>query len=207
MTDVPAGNHLVNCREPHAEFLDTATATVWQSHLPITPEEWSGLALPEALVKLGLGCGVMDEHWFRCSPGARAPGPVAERMVAGRRFIHCANPPAGGGDRPVPAGPARLFVDKHHSLCFHAGSSVQLLQVPDGGEYVQVIEASPDGGGLLQDGPTAPTSGLPQGWTLRELHLSERTIVHLPNPTEAWFFRDGASYQGPVGDFAKETTR
>ena len=174
MIAVPPENQLVNCREPHAEFLDTATGTVWQSHLPITAEEWAELTLPEPLVKLGLGRGAMDEHWFRCSPGAEAPGAVSERTVAGRRFIHCANPPAGGGDRPVQGGPVRLFVDKHHSLCFHAGRTAQILRLPDGREYVQVIEASPEGGGLLQQGrgsmdPRFLTDGCCEGFcSMRE---------------------------------------
>ena len=207
MIAVPPENQLVNCREPHAEFLDTATGTVWQPHLPITAEEWAELTLPEPLVKLGLGRGAMDEHWFRCSPGAEAPGAVSERTVAGRRFIHCANPPAGGGDRPVQGGPVRLFVDKHHSLCFHAGRTAQILRLPDGREYVQVIEASPEGGGLLQQGRASMAPPLPDGWMLRGLLLDARTVVHLPSPTEAWFFANGASFQGPVEEFTEAQAR
>lgn len=201
MTEIPAHNWMVDCHEPHAELLDLETGAVWQSQRPISPEAYEALTLPPNLHKVGIGTGVMDAHYFRRSPGAEVDGPVAERDVEGHLFIHCANPPAGGPESPVGDDPKLLRVDKHHSLIFEAGAEVDLVRLPDGRDFVQVIAARPEGGGLLQSKaapPSGPELRLPDGWTLRTEKLAERTTIHLPHPTLAWFFANGASFQGPV---------
>ena len=76
MTEAPAENYLLDCRQPHAEILEIATRTIWQSVEPISREEFAMLTLAEGIVPVGLGCGVMDAHYFRQSPGAVEPGPV-----------------------------------------------------------------------------------------------------------------------------------
>jgi len=203
--ELPAHNLLVDCRELHAELLDLKTGTVWQSHRPISREAYDALVLPPTLRKLGIGAGVMDAHYFRRSPGAETDGPVTERDVEGHLFIHCANPPKGGPESPVGDDPRLLRVDKYHSLIFEAGREVDVIRLPDGRDFVQVIAATPGGGGLLQPG-AAPPSGLefrlPDGWALRTEKLAARTTIHLPHPTQAWFFANGASFQGPVELFA-----
>jgi hypothetical protein len=76
--------------------------------------------------------------------------------------------------------------------------------LPDGREYIQVISASPEGGGIMQQGSVQQESAssrdtlLPEGWHLRTVNFQTRTTIHLPNPTEAWFFANGASFQGVV---------
>ncbi len=176
-----------------------ATRTVWQSVEPISHEEFAKLALPEGVVPLGIGSGVMDAHYFRQSPGAATPGPVQDRFIDGRRFIHCANPPATGSERPIPDGPARLMVDKHHTLIFEVGSELSVIRTETGAEYIQVISASPQGGGLLQDKVVEPVAFvLPKGWSLRTEPVTDTRFIDLPNPTECWFFPDGTSFQGPV---------
>ena len=199
MPEVPAENYLTNCQQPHAEVIEVATRRVWQSVEPISREAFEQLALPEGISPVGRGAGVMDAHYFRQSPGAKGPGPVRDRVIDGRRFIHCANPPAAGAEQPIAGGPARLMVDKHHSLIFEAGSELTILRTDTGVDFIQVISASPEGGGLLQKGPVQ-TDGvtLPPGWHLRSEPAKARTVVDLPNPTEAWFFVDGSSFQGPI---------
>ena len=67
-----------------------------------------------------------------------------------------------------------------------------------------MIASAPAGGSLLQ-AEAAPPGGLelrlPDAWTPRTEQLAVRTTIHLPHPTEAWFFENGASYQGPVDTF------
>jgi len=200
--EVSTHNVLVDCQALHAELLDLETRTVWQSHRPISREAYLALELPVELVKVGIGAGAMDEHYFRRSPGAEADGPVAEREVAGHLFIHCANPPKGGAETPVGDDPKLMRVDKHHSLIFDQGREILVIRDADGRDFVQVITASPGGGGWLQEVATG-TSGirLPEGWSLRPERLASRTTIHLPNPTQAWFFANGASFQGPVETF------
>jgi hypothetical protein len=201
LAEVPSENYLVDCQQPHAEVIETSTRTVWQSVAPITEKEFAALALPEGIAPVGLGCGVMDEHYFRQSPGAVAPGPVQHRLIDGRRFIHCANPPATGPERPIPDGPLRLMVEKHHSLIFEAGSTLSIIRTDTDTNLIQVISASPKGGGLLQEKAVSTSDfALPEGWQLRTVTVTERTVIDLPNPTTAWFFDDGTSFQGPISD-------
>ena len=195
-----SNNLLVDCGKPHCELLDLELGVVWQSHGPITQEAYDALELPAKWIKVGIGVGVMDEHFFRRSPGANEDGPLAEREVDGHLFIHCANPPAGGPETPVGPDPRLLRVDKHHSLIFAEGRSVQVLRDTDGRDYVQVIGASPEGGGVMQEGPAAEAHP-PEGWSLRHEPFEARTTIDLPHPTQAWFFANGESFQGPVDTF------
>ena len=151
-TELGANNKLIDCKELHAEVLDLETHNVWQTHGPISREAYDAIELPAKHVKVGIGSGVMDEHYFRRSPGAAADGPLSEREIGGHRFIHCANPPKGGPETPVGDDPKLLRVDKHHSVIFEAGSTVLILQDTDGRDYVQVVAASPKGGGIMQPG-------------------------------------------------------
>jgi len=202
--DLHPENVLIDCRELHCELLDLETGYVWQSHGPIGREAYLALDLPKTLIKVGIAAGVMDEHYFRRSPGAKVDGPVATRDIEGHRFIHCANPPKGGPETPVGDDPKLMRVEKHHSLIFNAGRELSIVRDESGRDFVQVISSSLEGGGILQDGvPDVGASGLslPTGWHVRTEKLDAQTTIHLPNPTEAWFFASGASYQGPVDTF------
>ena len=157
------------------------------------------LSLPAGFIAVGVGTAVMDVHYFRRSPGNAEDSSVSERDISGHQFIHCANPPALGAETPIPGGPQLLKVDKHHSLIFMPDRKVDVLCLPDGKEYIQVISASPEGGGLLQQGSVSSSDTLlPDGWHLRTVNFQTRTTIHLPNPTEAWFFANGSSFQGVV---------
>ncbi|MAI79226.1 MAG: hypothetical protein CL917_09815 [Deltaproteobacteria bacterium] len=197
-------NMLIDCHKLHGELLNRENGTVWQTHGPISREEYLALELPENMVKVGVGVGMMDQHFFRRSPGAEVDGPVAEFEISGHLFIHCANPPKGGPETPIENGPKLLRVDKHHSLIFDAGSDVFSVRDQEGQDFVQVIQASPEGGGILQPSGNAQSgldTLLPEGWLLRSKKVESKTTIHLPNPTQAWFFANGASFQGPVDPF------
>jgi hypothetical protein len=186
---VPDGNFPVDCASPHAEVLDTRTMEVWQSCLPITRADYEALELDAGYNRVGLGSGVMDRHYFRRSPGADRDGPVRLREFGGRKYLHCARPPQGGPSFPAGrSGPALLLVDKHHTLIYEAGRSLNVLRTAEGRELVHVIRGDPDPDSLV----------LPKDWELRSLTTQSALVVHLPAPTTAFFFSNGASYQGPV---------
>ena len=200
MPYAPQQNIPVECQQPHGEVLDLESGTVWQTYLPISKEAYHALDLPKTMIKIGVGTGVMDEHYFRRSPGAAEDGPVSERDIAGLRWFHCANPPEGAKapdeDGPIKellskeGAPLYLLVDKHHSLIFEAGREIDVLCAPDGKEYVPVIAGKSD---------QAPDlSAMPAGWTLRKQQFADRKVIHLPNPAHAWFFKAHGSFQGPV---------
>ena len=199
MTKIPEINFMLDCHKPHAEVIELTSKTVWQSRLPMTGEMLKNLSLPSGFIVVGSGTAVMDGHYFRRSPGHAEDGPVSERDIAGHQFVHCANPPAIGAETPISGGPQLLKVDKHHSLIFLPDRKVDVLCLPDGKEYIQVITASPEGGGLLQKASVSSNRTLlPDGWRLRTVNFRARTTIHLPNPTEAWFFANGVSFKGPV---------
>ena len=198
MQKIPKKNFPIDCQALHSEIIDLDTGTVWQSHLPMSRDIYDNLELPPALRKVGIGRGVMDQHYFRRSPQASVDGPVTEKVIAGHAFFHCANPPADGAEMPIPGGPALLRVDKHHSLVFHAGSELQLVTTEPGKTFIQVIAATPSGGGIMQKGSTDHVVSLPDGWQASSQTVSATTVIHLPHPTQAWFFADGASFQGPT---------
>jgi hypothetical protein len=95
------------------------------------------------------------------------------------------------------------MVDKHHTIIFDAGRELTIIRTETGADFIQVISASPEGGGLLQENAVeADEFALPSGWHLRSEPVAERTVIELPNPTEAWFFANGSSFQGPVSLFS-----
>ncbi|MDH3641656.1 MAG: hypothetical protein OES38_06145 [Gammaproteobacteria bacterium] len=91
------------------------------------------------------------------------------------------------------------MVDKHHTIIFESGSELTIIRTQTGADFIQVIGASPEGGGLLQENAVeADDFALPPGWQLRTETVTESTVIELPNPTEAWFFPNGSSFQGPI---------
>lgn len=184
---VPARNLMLEPRETHMEILDLSTRQVWQSLLPVSLEDCEAMELEAPFTKIGAGRAAMDAHGFRRSPGAGADGPMARREFAGRAFAFCAMPAEDRG-QTGPAGPRQLLVDKHHSLLFRAGRSVDFLRLPDRSELVHVIAA--------EEG--APPLKIPEGWTRETVLLDADYVVQLPCPTTVFFFPNGDSFQGPV---------
>ena len=58
------------------EVMDLSTRQVWQSRLPVSPEEYEAMTLEPPFTNVGVGCEAMDAHWFRRSPGAAEDGPM-----------------------------------------------------------------------------------------------------------------------------------
>jgi hypothetical protein len=179
---------LIGAQELHGEVLDPSTGNVWQSLEPITREEYAALPLEPGWLRVGVGRGAMDEHWFARSPGAEADGPMAECEIDGRRFGLCARP-ASPPSRPAgPDGPRLLAVEKHHVIRFDAGRGVPVLEHPDGKRFVHVIE------GGERKAPLDP----PDGWQIESVKLAEDWLITLPCPMTVYFFPNGDSYQGPL---------
>ena len=114
---------MVGAQELHMEILDPTTRNVWQSLEPVTRGEYDAFRLEAGFVKVGIGRGAMDEHWFDRSPGANASGPMEVRKFGGREFGLCARPASAPELLFGPDGPRRLLVEKHHVMRFTAGRS------------------------------------------------------------------------------------
>ena len=201
---VPAINCIFDCHFPHAEILDSATGQAWHSVDPITREEYESLEVPKGFLKVGINSAVADMHYFRRPPNAESDGPVEERRIGGRRFIQNANAPSEPPKRLGEKYPLMIHANKYHSLVYNADRQVRVITSPDGTEYVELIAVALDGGSLYQDGRTLVDPhdlGLPEGWSVRDQTVAELTVIHLPCPTQALFFANGASFQGPVKAF------
>ena len=186
--EIPPENFMISPGQPHMEIIDTRSQQVWQSLAPVSREDYDAMEIEPHLRRVGHGIGTMDQHCFRRSPDAAEDGPMELAEFGGRRFGNCARPDSPPTQPEGTGGPTRLSVQKHHTLIYHAGRSVDVITLPDGSEYIHVI----DGG--EQKAPLA----LPEGWTLRSMEITEELIVELPAPTTAWFFPNRDSFQGPL---------
>jgi len=186
---VPEPNVMVEPGELHMEVIDLGTRRVWQSLHPVGRDEYEAMHFEPPLVKVGLGRAAMDAHGFRRSPEADEDGPMERRALHGRVFVFCAMPEgAGMASAAEPGGPQQLMVNKHHSLLYRAGRSLDFMRLPDGQELVHVIAA--------EEG--APPPKLPEGWQRESVALAQDLLVELPCPTTVYFFPNGDSYQGPA---------
>lgn len=171
----------------HMELMDATTREVWQSRLSVRREDYGAMVPAVPFVKIGIGRIAADAHGFRRSPGAGEDGPMERRVLGGREFLYCAKPVEDLG-QTGPDGPRQLRVEKHHSLLFRAGRSVEYLRLPDGTRLVHVIAA---------EAGAAPAK-LPDGWKRETVELQSDLTVHLPCPATVFFFANGDSFQGPV---------
>ena len=183
---VPARNVTVTPRELHMEVFDQASGDVWLCSEPVTREEYKAFAPDPPLVKSGLGTGRMDAAFFTRSPGATEDGPLEQRAIEGRDFVLVARPELPF-ETPPAGHPLRIMVHKHHVLEYLAGAPLLVLRLPDGRDFVHVVEPRFAGERLL-----------PEGWVLRSLVVGGRLRVELPAPTTVFFFSNGESFQGPV---------
>jgi hypothetical protein len=183
----PRANFIHESRNLHIEIIDTDTRQVWQALDPCTREEFQKLSVAPPFAKVGIGRGSMDRSYFSRSPDAAQDGPMLTREFDGRVFSLCARP----GDMSLPSGPEgprQVSVYKHHVVIYQAGRELDWLHLPDGSEYVQVIDGAPDNPDLV----------LPDGWTTRTETLTEELAIELPYPATVFFFKNGESFQGPV---------
>lgn len=179
------------------EIMELATRNVWLSHKPLTREQYEALKLPEGFIKSGIGCASMDLAYFRRSPNAKQDGPLDTMEVDGRLFVRVARPGQieSTQDGKAYDGLMIMHVDKHHSLLFKAGRTIEVMSFADGRDYVPVMHDSAIGiPGASRDNKRQ----LPEGWTVREIQLKHDLLVHLPTPTRAAFFLSAESFQGPV---------
>jgi hypothetical protein len=183
---VPARNVTVTPRELHMEVFDQASGDVWLCSDPVTREEYKAFAPEPPLVKSGLGTGRMDAAFFTRSPGAAEDGPLEQRVIEGRDFVLVARPELPF-ETPPAGHPLRITVHKHHVVFFEAGVPLLVVRLPDGRDFVHVVERR-----------FAGERSLPEGWVLRSLVPAGRLRVELPAPTTVFFFSNGESFQGPV---------
>lgn len=114
------------------EIMETATRNVWLCHSPVTADRYRSLELPDGFVTSGLGRAVADVAHFRRPPGAGEPGPLEVMETDGLRFACLARP---GAPEAGIAEAIVLPVDKHHSMFYAAGRTIEVLDLGDGSGF------------------------------------------------------------------------
>ncbi|MFQ3322835.1 MAG: hypothetical protein ACI90U_000647 [Pseudomonadales bacterium] len=182
----------------YGEIMDLSTGNVWLCQQAFTAEEYNALTPPEGFIKSGAGRSSHDAAFFRRPPMAKMEGPLDTIEVDGRTFSHVAIP---GQVDPnfdyATDGLLAVEVNKHHSVMFSKGRSLEILSRGDGMDYV------PQTSEVVAGLPGMPVSGsavrvLPKGWTVREVTLKEDLFVDIPFPAKVCFFTSGYSFHGPL---------
>jgi len=171
------------------ELMNSDTRDVWLAQRPVSRERYAELVAPEGFVKSGIGPSAHDAAFFRRSPGAAFDGPLDTMDVDGMTFSHVARP---GRFEPGFTGVFVLPVYKYHRVMFAAGRTIEVADFGDGWDYVpQITEVAMD-----ESPPTERV--LPEGWSVREVALTDDLFVDVPHPARVCFFTSGHSFQGPV---------
>ncbi|ARN75219.1 hypothetical protein BST96_14500 [Oceanicoccus sagamiensis] len=179
----------------YGEIMELSTLKVWLCQQSFTPEQYDALKVPEGFIKSGTGCATHDAAFFRRSPQEQQNGPLETMSVDGRLFSLVAIP--GQADPAYTLekdGLLVITVNKHHSVMFAKGRTLEILSMGDGRDYVPQIKGAAGLPGL----PDSQERVLPEGWTIRELTLEEDLFVEVPFPARVSFFASGDSFQGPV---------
>jgi len=192
-----AENWTIGAGTLHLEIMHLATGSVWLAQQEVSPERAAALAMPEGFVASGIGCAVADLAFFARSPGADADGPLETLDVDGLRFARVASP---GTPEPGFEGLLVLPVYKHHRVLYSAGRTIEVMDCGDGFDYVPLTAKARRVGADPARAPRPPKPRLlPEGWSVRQVHLDSDLVVDLPCPTRAAFFwSSGDSFQGPI---------
>jgi hypothetical protein len=174
------------------EIMDVATSGVWLCQQPMTDEEFQALSLPDGFIPLGIGGAVADAAYFRRSPGADVDGPVDTMDVDGHTFSFVARP----GERETAFDEAMvLAVDKHHSMWFATGRTLEILDMGDGRSYIPQTTATTS---MSTAGVGGRERVLAEDWSILTVTLESDLLVEVANPARVCFLADGSSFQGPV---------
>ncbi len=165
------------------EIIDS-DGRVWLCHEPVTKEQARGLSLPAGTSRALLGAAIADVAYFSRSPDAEADGPLDAMEVDGLRFAFVARP---AGQRRID-GATVLAVDKHHTMLYAAGRTIEVLDFGDG----TFAPAAWSGPNRERSKPAMP------GWERREVELTNDLIAVIPSPADVVIFDDGSGFHGPL---------
>lgn len=178
------------------EIMDEQTSDVWLGQEPISEAQALSLSLPSGFALSGLAGSVADLAWFSRSPGDECDGPLATMEVDGRRFARVARPLER--DRTI-TDAIVLRVDKHHSVLFRSGRTIDVVEL--GGGRCLVPAWVPGGRSADRD-----ELELPSDWSRHRVDLAADLLVQIPQPATVLIGKDGSGFHGPVSDLQLATT-
>lgn len=183
----------------YGEIMELATGKIWLCQQAFTAEEYDALTPPEGFMKSGAGRADHDAAFFRRPPMAEMDGPLDTIEVDDRTFSQVAIPGQVDANFDYATdGLLVLEVNKHHSVMFSKGRTLEIMSFGDGLDYVPQITEVVAGLPGMPVSPEPAERVLPDGWTVREVTLKEDLFVDIPFPAKVCFFTSGYSFQGPL---------
>ena len=170
------------------EVMEAETRRVFLCQGEVTAAEHTGFEPPDGFGHALVGAARADQAFFARSPGADVDGPVEAVELGGRRFSYVARPI---GVDTLASGAVEMMIDKHHSMLYRAGRTLELLDFGDG------TVATPAWGST--DSSRELTTGmLDASWRLRRLRLADDLLTTIPNPARVIVLDQAFGFHGPV---------
>ena len=181
--------------EFYGEIMDDETFGVWLSTQPITPDEYAALHIPDGFRKSGVGRSQHDAAFFSKSPHADCDGPVDTIQIGTRTFACVARP---GSPESGFTGVTILPVFKTHRVLFEAGRTLEVIDTNDGDSRGTTLLPQAVDTHIHRRRDHSIPREMPDGWTTRNITLTETLVVDIPCPARVAIFKNGDIYHGPV---------
>lgn len=170
------------------ELIEAETQRVLICQSEVTAVELAAFETPDGYRNALVGDARADMAYFARSPGAESDGPVETIELGGRRFSYVARP---AGFETLASGAIEMTIDKHHSMLYRAGRTLDVLDFGDG------TVATPAWGS--RDPSVAVTGDmLEPSWTLRQVRLTDDLLTTIPNPAQVIVLDRAFGFHGPV---------
>lgn len=170
------------------ELLETATGKVFLCQDAVTEEELAAFERPDGFTQALVGEARADLAYFARSPRSAEDGPLETIELGGRRFGFVARP---AGMKALDSGATDMTIDKHHSVLFRAGRTIDVLDFGDGTVAIPAW-GSPDPDVSLTDTTLAP------GWALRRIQLVDDLVAVVPHPSQVIVLDKRFGFHGPI---------
>jgi len=170
------------------ELMEAETRRVFICQAEVSAAEHAGFEPPDGFGDALVGAARADQAFFARSPGADIDGPVEAVELGGRRFSYVARPI---GIDTLASGAVEMTIDKHHSMLYRSGRTLELLDLGDG-TVATPAWGSTDPSGLPTD------AMLVASWRLRRVRLVDDLLVTIPNPARVIVLDRAFGFHGPV---------
>ncbi len=172
------------------ELIEADTRRVFICQAEVTAAELARFDPPDGFGHALAGGAQADMAFFARSPGADHDGPVETVELGGRRFAYVARPV---GFDTLASGAVEMRIDKHHSMLYRAGRTIEVLDFGDG------TVATPAWGST--DSAVSVTDRmLDDGWALRRVRLTDDLLTTIPNPARVIVLDRAFGFHGPVDE-------
>ena len=170
------------------ELIDLRRREVWGTpHFETA--EYEAFNAPLLWLKNDPRGGFMDESGFGRSPGCEHNGEFTYRRMYDREFLLVVEIDSINNPLDDDGYLMESTLEKYHQLTYNAGSTLYILNSPEGDRYIGVSQAFE----RTDDTPT-----LPEGWVLTKHLLAKEFYYELYGDMSILRTDNFDSYQGPL---------